>query len=127
MLQMVVGDLHPKEQDLILLKLTLAESETQPIFPELPQDPIHPVPMCCQILCKHNHTIHVSPDMSSCDLLPQHNIDPILEGRRRILPPKLHNSRFEESTKSQESTAVLVLWPDLHGWEASLCINLRVN
>src|ERR1700731_1692013 len=45
---MVVGDLHPKEDDLTLLKLALTESETQPVFSKFLQDLIHPIPMCHQ-------------------------------------------------------------------------------
>src|ERR1700731_2184600 len=99
MFQMVVGDLHPKEDDLTLLKLAFTESEAQPILPKLSQDLIHPIPMCCQVLCKHYNIINVGSDMSSCILLPQHVIHEVLEGCRCVLQPKPHNCWFEESMR----------------------------
>src|ERR1700731_4188482 len=80
MFQMVVGDLHPKEDDLTLLKLTFNESEAQSILPKLPQDPIHPILMHCQVLHEHYNVINIGSDMSSCNLLPQHMIHEVLEG-----------------------------------------------
>src|ERR1700730_2498713 len=123
MFQTVVGDLHPKEDDLTLLKLTLTESETQPIFSKFPQDLIHPIPMCCHVFCEYDNIIDIGPDMSSCNLLMQHMVHEPLEGGWSILQSKPHDGWFEESTGCQESTTMLVLWPDLHGWESSLCID----
>ena len=72
MFQMVVGDLHPKEDNLTPLKLTLAESETQSILSKLSQDLVHPILVCRQVLHEHDNVIDVGPDMSSCNLLMQH-------------------------------------------------------
>src|SRR3984893_7101037 len=127
MFQAVVGDLHPQEDDLTPLKLTLAEPEMQPIVSKLLQDLIHPVLVCCQVLCKHNNIINISPDMSSCNLLMQHMVHEVLEGGWSILQSKPHDSWFKESMGCQEGTMVLVLWPDLHGWESSLHIDLGVD
>src|SRR6202045_1820278 len=82
MFQMVVGDLHPNEDDLTLLKLALTESETQPIFSKFLQDPIHPILMCHHVLCKYDNIIDIGPDMSSCNLLMQHMVHESLEGVR---------------------------------------------
>src|SRR3984893_9877563 len=93
------GDLHPKEDDLTLLKLAFTESEAQPILSKLPQDPIHPILVHCQILCKHYDIVNIGSDMSSCNLLPQYMVHEVLEGHRCILQSKPHNCWFEESTR----------------------------
>src|ERR1700731_2981516 len=90
--QLVVRDLHPKEDNLTLLKLTLAESETQPVLSKLPQDLINPIPVHCQVLCEHDNIINVGPDISSCDLLMQHIVCEALEGGWSILHSKPHDS-----------------------------------
>ena len=99
MLQMVVGDLHPKEEDLTLLKLTFTESEAQPILSKLLQDLIDPIPVCGQILREHYNVIDIGSDMSSHNLFSQHVIHEALEGRRHVLQPKPHNGWFEESAR----------------------------
>src|ERR1700730_6674247 len=96
MFQTVVGDLHPKEDD---LTLAFTESEAQSILPKLPQDLIHPIPMHCQVLHEHYNIVNVGLDMSSCNLLPQHMIHEVLEGRRCVLQPKPHNCWFKESAR----------------------------
>src|SRR3984893_268613 len=90
--QSVVRDLHPKEDNLTLLKLTLAESETQPVLSKLLQDPIHPIPVHHQVLCEHNNIIDVGLDISSCNLLMQHMVHEALEGGQGILQSKPHDS-----------------------------------
>ena len=127
MFQTVVGDLHPEEDNLTPLKLALAEPETQPVLSKLPQDPIHPVPVCCQIFCKHDDVINICPDMSSCDLLMQHMVHEALEGGRSILQSEPHDSWLEESMGCQECAAMLVLWPDLHRGKSSLCVDLGID
>ena len=127
MFEPVVGDLHPKQDNLTPLKLTLAESETQPVLSKLLQDLVHLILVCRQVLHEHDNVIDVCPDMSSCNLLMQHMVHEALEGGQGILQSKPHDSWFKESTGCQEGTMVLVLWPDLHGWESSLRINLGVD
>ena len=48
----------------------------------------------------------------------------VLESPRSILQSSPHDSWFKEAMGCQESTSVLVLWPDLHGQEASFHIYL---
>ena len=125
--QLVVRDLHPKEDNPTLLQLTLAESETQPVLSKLLQDLIHPILVHCQVLCEHDNIIDIGLDMSSCNLLMQHMVHEALEGGWSVLQSKPHDSRFKESTGCQEGTTMLVLWPDLHRWESSLRINLGID
>ena len=62
--------------------------------------------------------------MPSCNLFSQHMVHEALESPRGILQSRPHNSWFKEATGCQESTLVLVLCPDLHGWETSFHIDL---
>ena len=96
---MVVGDLHPKEEDLTLLKLAFTESEAQPILSKLLQDLIDPIPVCGQILREHYNVIDIGSDMSSHNLFSQHVIHEALEGCRCILQPEPHNGQFKESMR----------------------------